>query len=53
MKFYCLWDVSRNMKLRPSLLSALTSVVDQVAVVLAADKERDCVNELGVLIQIL
>ena len=41
------------MKLRPSLLSTLASVVDQTAVVLAADKERKSVNELRVLIHII
>ena len=48
-----LWDVSRGMKLRPPLLSALASVVDQIAVVLAADKERKSVNEFQILIQII
>ena len=41
------------MNLRPSLLSALASVVDQISVVLVADKEQECVNELRVLIQIM
>ena len=31
----------------------LASVVDQIAVVLAADKERKSVNELQILIQII
>ena len=38
------------MNLRPSLLSALASVVDQIAAVLVADKEQEGVNELTVSI---
>ena len=38
------------MNLRPSLLSALASVVDQISVVLVADKEQEGVNELTVSI---
>ena len=41
------------MKLRPLLLSALASVVDQIAVVLATHKERERVNQLRVLVQII
>ena len=53
VSYCCLWDVSRGIKLRPSLLSALASVVDHIFVVLAADKDWECVNELRVLIQII
>ena len=44
-EFLLLVGRSRGLNLRPSLLSALAAVVDQIAVVLAADKERERVNE--------